>query len=66
VPKSPTGTELFKIARVSHSPLRLIRHGSKCKVQKERGEVKNNDHNLLLRPRSRVFWERMSLECHTE
>ena len=47
-------TELFKIVRVLSSPLGLIRHGKK--TQKERvGEAKNNDHNLLLRPRSRVF-----------
>jgi len=49
-------TELFKIARVLPSPLGLVRHGIKCKTQKERvGEAKNNDHNLLLRPRGPVF-----------
>jgi hypothetical protein len=46
----------LQIARVLPSPLGLVRDGNKCKTQKERvGEAKNNDHNLLLRPRGRVF-----------
>jgi hypothetical protein len=67
VPKSRRETQLFKIARLVPSPLGPVRHGNKCKTQKERvGEAKNNDHNLLLRPRGRVFREHKTLKYHAE